>query len=122
MTDGVNRFYNSIKNASDQSQAGLIELFVYFLTVESGQDIATPKQVNECFVACDLVSPKNVAARLSEGLKTAQKKFIKSKDGFKLERHMRELLSKKLGAEQFTVQTSTTLRGLARFIQGAATM
>ena len=60
MTDGVNRFYNSIKNASDQSQAGLIELFVYFLTVESGQDIATPKQVNECFVACDLVSPKNV--------------------------------------------------------------
>ena len=112
MTDGVNRFYNSIKNASDQSQAGLIELFVYFLTVESGQDIATPKQVNECFVACDLVSPKNVAARLSEGLKTAQKKFIKSKDGFKLERHMRELLSKKLGAEQFTVQTSTTLRGL----------
>ena len=112
MNDAVNRFYNSIENAANQSQSGLVELFVYFLTVEAGHGTATPKQVIDCFVACDLAPPKNVGARLSEGLKTAPRKYIRSNTGYKLERHMRVALSKKLGAEQFTVQTSATLRGL----------
>lgn len=112
MTDAVNRFYNSIDNAKDQSQVALIELFVYFLTVEAGQDVATPKQVSDCFVACDFGAPKGLAARLSEGLKTKPPKFIKVNGGYRLQRHMREALSKKLGAEQITAQTSATLRGL----------
>jgi hypothetical protein len=36
MTIEVNRFYNLVENAAEQSQSALIELFVYFLTVESG--------------------------------------------------------------------------------------
>ena len=112
MKDAVNRFYNSIENAANHSQAGLAELFLYFLTIEAGQDAATPKQVNDCFIACDLAPPTNVAARLSEGLRTTPRKHIKSKGGYKLERHMREALSKKLGAEQITAQTSAALRGL----------
>lgn len=112
MTDAINRFYNAIENAANQSQTGLVELFVYFLTVERDQDTATSRQVNDCFVACDLTPPKNVAARLSEGLKTTPRKYIKANGGYKLERYMREALSKKLGAEQVTAQTSATLRGL----------
>jgi hypothetical protein len=64
MTDPVNRFYNSIKEGANQSQAMLVGLFVYFLTVELGQDFATPKQVADCFIACDLNSPRNVGASL----------------------------------------------------------
>jgi hypothetical protein len=113
MKDAVNRFYNSIEDAALQSQAGLVELFVYFLTVESGQEAATPKQVADCFVACDLVVPGNVSARLSEGLRGKPPKYIKAKGGgYKLQRHMREALSRKLGAEMVTAQTSATLRGL----------
>ncbi|MCV6576173.1 MAG: hypothetical protein OIF58_10610 [Cohaesibacter sp.] len=112
MTDAVNRFYSSIENASDQSQASLIELFVYFLTVELGQDTATAKEVDQCFTDCDLTPPKATAARLSEGLKTKPQKFVKSDAGYKLQRHMREALSKKLGAETTTSQTSATLRSL----------
>lgn len=112
MTTAVNRFYNSIENAAGQSQSALVELFVYFLTVESGHDSATPKQVVECFAACDLVVPGNVGARLSEGLKTKPPKYVKSSGGYKLQRHMREALSRKLGAETVTAQTSATLRGL----------
>lgn len=112
MTDAVNHFYNSIEDAESQSQSALVELFVYFLTVELGQEAATPKQVSECFCACDLVVPKGVAARLSEGLKTKPAKFIKAKGGYKLQRHMRETLSKKLGAELVNAQTSATLRRL----------
>ncbi|WP_292663581.1 hypothetical protein [Mesorhizobium sp.] len=110
MTDTVNRFYNAIDGAAGQSQSALVELFVYFLTVESGQDTATPKQVADCFSACDLVVPGNISARLSEGLKAKPPKYIKKKSGYKLQRHMREALSKKLGGETVIAQTSATLR------------
>lgn len=112
MNTAVNRFYNSVENAANQSQSALVELFVYFLTVELAQDAATPKQVADCFSACDLVVPGNVAARLSEGLKGKPPKYIRVKGGYKLQRHMREDLSRKLGAEKVTAQTSATLRGL----------
>lgn len=112
MTDAVNRFYNSVENAANQSQAALVELFVYFLTVEAGQDSATPAQVADCFTACDLGVPKNVPARLSEGLKGKPPRYLRVNGGYKLQRHMREALSKKLGAEKVTGQTSATLRGL----------
>lgn len=112
MIDSVNRFYNSIEHGASLSQTALMELFVYFLTVELGQEAAMPKHVAECFAACDLVVPGNVSARLSEGLKSKPPKFIKTKAGYKLQRHMREELSKKLGAETVTAQTSATLRSL----------
>lgn len=112
MTDAVNRFYNSVENASGQSQSALVELFVYFLTVEAGQDAASPKQVADCFAACDLVVPKNVSARLSEGLTDKPPRYIRGNGGYKLQRHMREALSRKLGAEKVIAQTSASLRGL----------
>src|SRR5262245_8271020 len=112
MTTGVNRFYNSIEEAASQSQNALIELFVYYLTVELGQETATPKQVADCFADWDLVIPGNVGARLREGLKTKPPKYIKTNRGYKLQRHMREALSLKLGGERVTAQTSATLRGI----------
>jgi hypothetical protein len=112
VTGAVNRFYNSIKNAGSQSQSALVELFVYFLTVEAGQESVTPKQVIDCFVHCDLSAPKNVAARLSEGLTGKPPRFIKTNGGYKLQRHAREALSLKLGVETATAQTSASLRSL----------
>lgn len=120
MNDAVNRFYNSIEGAASQSQSGLVELFVYFLTVELGQEAATPKQINDCFEACDLKVPANVSARLAEGLKAKPPKYVKTKGAFKLQRHMREELSKKLGAETVTAQTSATLRSLEHKLPAGA--
>jgi hypothetical protein len=120
MTTAVNRFYNSIEQAANQSQSALVELFVYFLTVELGQGTATPKQVAECFAECDLVVPGNVGARLSEGIKSKPAKYIKTNGGYKLQRHMREALSLKLGAETVTAQTSATLRGLEHKLPAGA--
>ena len=39
-------------------------------------------------------------------------KYIKANGGYKLQRHKREALSEKLGAEKVIAQTSATLRGL----------
>jgi hypothetical protein len=112
VSDAVNRFYNSIENASGQTQATLVGLFVYFLTVDLGQEVATAKQVADCFAACDLTIPANVSARLSDGVKARPQRYIRTNGGYKLQRHMREALSKKLGAEKVVAQTSATLRGL----------
>ncbi len=120
MSDAVNRFYNSIEGAANQSQGGLVELFVYFLTVELGEEVATPKQITNCFKACDLTVPANVSARLAEGLKVKPPKYIKANGAYKLQRHVREALSKKLGAETVTAQTSATLRGLEHKLAAGA--
>ncbi|MHC8943060.1 hypothetical protein ACYX78_00180 [Advenella incenata] len=112
MTEIVNRFFNRIENAAELSQSAQVELFVYFLTMEMGNETVTPQQVVDCFIACDLAAPKNVAARLSEGLKAKPPKFIKSNGGYKLHRHRRVTLSSQLGAEKIILETCATLRGL----------
>lgn len=110
MIDMVNRFYSSIKEADCQSQGELIALFSYFLTTELGQEVVTAKDINQCFTDCDLAPPRATASRLAEGCNSKPQKFIKSGLGFKLQRHMREVLSKKLGADTKTSQTSAKLR------------
>lgn len=121
MSDAANRFYRSIENAANETQSSLVELFVYFLTVEAGHEFVTPAQVADCLDACDLGVPrKNVGARLSEGLKGRPPRYLKSKEGYRLQRHMREALSKKLGAEKIIAQTSATLRRLEHRLPAGA--
>lgn len=69
MSAGVSRFYSSVEGAADLSQAERVELFVYYLTVEMGQDSATTGGVNACFEACGLQVPKRTAQYLSDGTK-----------------------------------------------------
>lgn len=115
MTNSINRFYNTIENASNLNQRALVELFVYFLTVELGEDAVTQKQVSECFSECDLAIPKGVASRLSEGVNSKPARFIRHNGRYKLQRHVREELSKKLGVEHSVIEkTGATLRRLER--------
>lgn len=112
MSDSVNRFYNSISDVRNLTQNALIEMFVYYITVELSEEIAIPKKINSCFEACDLHPPKNTAARLSDGVSKKTPIYIKVKNGYKLHRHAREAISKKLGVEVMVAQTSSILRGL----------
>ncbi len=121
MSDSVNSFYNSIEDVESVKQATLIDLFVYHLTVETGVEVVTPKMVDECFCACDLTPPKRTATHLSEGVKSRPQKFIRMGGGYKLQRHMREALSKQLGAEKIVAQTSATLRGIEHKLAEGAT-
>lgn len=121
MSSPINRFFNSIDRSESLSQVRLIELFVYFLTVELGNDFATARQVEDCFSQCDLSVPQKVSARLSEGLKGKSPKYVKSNGGYKLQRHMRERLSAMLGAEKVMVQASATLRQLEHRFQSGPT-
>jgi hypothetical protein len=108
--EGASRFYNSIEDAAALSDKALVGLFVYFLTVEASENSATAKLVDACFSACDLAPPNRTAAHLSEGVRDGR--FIKVDSGYKLQRHYREELSLKLGAERVVAQTSAELRKL----------
>src|SRR5882672_9876810 len=110
MSEGVNRFYNSIEGAADLGAKELVSLFIYYLTVEMDEESSSAKDVDECFRACDLTPPSRTASYLSEGL--AKKQFVKSDRGYKLQRHHREAISKQLGAERVIVQASAELRKL----------
>ena len=67
MTAGASRSFNSVTDSNKLSQADLIDLFVYYLTVELGEPFATASSVNKCFTDCDLKIPTRTATHLSEG-------------------------------------------------------
>lgn len=112
MSAGASRFYSSVEGAAGLSQADRVELFVYYLTVELGQDAATTGEVNACFEACGLRVPSRTAAYLSEGAKAKPPRYVKKGKGYALERHRGEEVAKRLGAERVVVQTSVELRSL----------
>src|ERR1043165_9409260 len=112
MTEGVRRFFNSIKDADKLGAGDLIDLFVYFLTIEMDEPAVTARAVNECFTSCDLTPPARTRAHLSEGVKSKPQRFVAVTGGYKLQHHYRESLSQKLGAERIVVQASAELRKL----------
>jgi len=119
VSEGASRFYSSIEGANSLDPKELVGLFVYYLTVDAGQPSATTKAIDGCFSACELTPPARTAAYLSEGV--GEKKFIKASPGYKLQRHYREELSKRLGAERVVAQTSVELRKLeGRLSAGSA--
>lgn len=119
MTGGANRFYSAIPDASKLRQSDLIDLFVYFLTVEVGASCATPVEINRCFSDCDLQVPANASAHLSKHLNGASPKFVKVDGGYRLQRAYREKLAGRLGDIRSVSQTSEALRKLeAKFVEG----
>lgn len=119
MTKGANRFINSIDGAADLNATNLIDWFVYYLTVEGTEDVATAATIDRCFRDCDLAPPRNTAASLSKGLKGTPPKFVKVDGGYRLHRMRRDELAKRWGSNRPVSQTSAALRKLdAKLPQG----
>jgi hypothetical protein len=113
MLNPASRFYNAINRVNEVSSRDLVGLFVYFLTVEQGNASATGSDIKQCFNDCELTPPGRIAAYLSEGLTSNPQLYIKAgQTGYRLQRHYREELSAKLGAETVVAQTSAELRRL----------
>ena len=120
MTDAIYRFYKSIKNVERISQKDKVSFFVYFLTVELGQEAAKARHVNKCFSDCHLKQPTRTAAYLSEGCRSRPLKFIKDNNGYKLEHHYQEKIAEQLGDQKRAQQTSASLRNLENEIPDGA--
>lgn len=108
---GIQRFYkraqSHISNASD-----LPDFFVYFLTVEQGEAVASTKAISDCYYACDLAVPSWLASHMSKGLGGKPKRFVKRDGGYRLEQRRRSELAGLLGEDEPALQTSVALNRL----------
>ncbi|YBV97007.1 hypothetical protein M1D80_08920 [Phyllobacteriaceae bacterium JZ32] len=114
MKPAVTRFYESIDGRAGANDRDLTSFFVYFLTVEQGKEAATAKSLTECFTACDLNVPARLSAYLSEGLKGAIKRYIKTPSGYRLHRTFSDTLLERFGSSRVVLQISAELRSLER--------
>jgi len=48
MNEGVGSFFNSIVDAANLEHRDLVDLFVYYLTVEKGDDAVTARSIDQC--------------------------------------------------------------------------
>jgi hypothetical protein len=65
--EALERFYTSIQDVESLGSGELIDFFIYYLTVEAGEDAVSAREVDSCFLACDLVPPLSTNSRLWEG-------------------------------------------------------
>jgi hypothetical protein len=112
MSNAVNRFYSGIKDVHALKSTDLVDYFAYFLTLESGESVATTTAIDNCFRACDLSPPKNTSAYLSKHLNGKSVKFVKVPGGYRLQRAYKDQLAFSLGASVGVTQTSAELRKL----------
>lgn len=108
----VDRFFNAIPDAADQSDREITSYFVYYLTVENGVPDVTTELVARCFTDCHLSVPKRLRSYLSEGVTKKPQRYTRTGAGYRLQRHFSEVLSTKLGDRRAIVQTSVELRAL----------
>lgn len=113
MTD-LDAFFRSIPNSDQLLDRQLIELFGYFLQVEMGQLGFQPRQIDECFVACDLPAPTWTRTHLNKfAVKGKTTRYIKTGDGYKLTRQVFEEIKALLSGAVQTTQAGKALAGLS---------
>lgn len=114
MRPAVTRFYESITDRASVADRDLTSFFVYFLTVEQGEEAVTAKSVAQCFSTCDLAVPTRLSAYLSEGLKAKPQRYVKTPSGYRLHRVFSDTLSGQFGSNRVVLQTSAELRSLEK--------
>jgi len=86
------RFYEQIKSKLTK-ESDLPNFFVFFLTIELGQDAATVTAVRRCYEDCDLHPPSWLGSHFSNGLRSKPRRFIRTKSGYRLENGLREKIA-----------------------------
>src|SRR5690348_14115194 len=105
-------FLRRVKDAEKLTDKDLVDLFVYFLTVEEKHSSANASAVSNCFIESDLTPPARIAPYLSEGLSSKPQRFVKADRGYKLHRNFRETLAALLDEHHQKVQVGNELRKL----------
>jgi hypothetical protein len=114
MTEGVYRFFTSFEEGTFETQADLIDFFVYYITCDSRDSVAVPRQVKKCFEECDLKAPAGIPARLSEGTNRNNPKYVKKNGGYRLQRNHFERVAKMVGGQTVQITPHVELRKLEK--------
>lgn len=115
MVKDLEWFLSQIPEINGISHGELIDYFVYYLTAIKDKAGAKPKEIEECFVRAHLSPYRGVRQYLHR--KVASKKgqrptFVRTSEGYCLERSRKEELERIFKAEPLKKETSTILRDL----------
>jgi len=97
--DALEVFLASIPDWKEKRPADLIDYFVYFLTEIEGLGGAAPAKVRHCFAEARIAPYSNIPAYLSRNAarkKGVKPKFIRSSDGYRLERSTHDAIGSTL--------------------------
>lgn len=89
MSSPLEAFLKRIPDLPEKKPSELIDYFLYYLTVILGQDASTAKEIDTCFDEVNCLKYSNTSTYLSRNAKRAQgkvPKFIRSSNGYKIER------------------------------------
>jgi hypothetical protein len=113
MTEKLEAYALQIPELSVKSAADLIAYFVYFITIVSGETVATPAGVERCFEILRIHKYSNISAYLSRHAKRGGSgTFIRAHGGYTLSRVSQLDLQKTLHTGPVRLETSHLLRSL----------
>lgn len=117
MSSATLRFYSRAQSKL-RIDSELPEYFVYYLTVECGEEVASTKAIENCYLTSDLAVPSWLPSLLSKGLTSKPKRFVKRDGGYRLESKRRTYIALTLGDDRPVAQTSAALSKLEALIPG----
>jgi hypothetical protein len=89
-----------------------IKLFAWYLHTHQKMDYFMPADISRCYEAVHLSGPKNVAQQLAQLVSKKPPELLKTKNGYRLEKRVRDELDKKYGQRAITVEVTNLLRDL----------
>lgn len=96
----IDEYICNIADFNTFSASQLIPYFGYYIVVFKGNDFFLPKDIGECFDILRLTPYSNIASFLSKKSKGKNKLFIKTKQGYVIERNVSEQIAKNIGAKK----------------------
>ena len=115
MNEKLDNFLLQVPDLDTQTPASLIDYFVYYLTVIESKDAVQASDVEACFSLSRLNKYSNIPAYLSRSFKGKggdKPKYIKTRDGYQLERSYQLYIQKSLHTGPAKIETSYLLRAL----------
>ena len=109
MYDNLESFIKKIPDFITKTSREMIVYFAYYCLHSEGAQQIKAKQVEDCFAALSIKPYSNVAAYLRDHSKGRDSFFIKSKDGYTLQRNLVDMIKKELDEDFEVVVTDGIL-------------
>ncbi len=88
------------------------KLFAWHLHVQKGMEHFMPADISRCYETAHLSGPKNVPQQLAQLVAKKPPEILKNKNGYRLEKRVRDDLDKKYGQRAITIAVTNLLREL----------
>jgi hypothetical protein len=108
--DGIEDFLLRVPDVSSKPASEMIDVFLYFLTVEKGIQAARAGDIAKCFVEARIPAYSNISAYLSRESTVKRRRLFRSKTGYSLSRNREKEVRDSLLPPTTTAVVPSSLR------------